>query len=107
MKKIFSKGDVGKEEKDVFSGDKNIEKYVEKKIKERLDEIIKRAKKKSDEMEDEWRQPVVPDVEEIVYYIDGEEQEEVPVAKVNRKKPRPYMSYAEFVVNEVEKERKK
>lgn len=90
------------------AGDKDMERYVESRIKKRLDEILQRAKEKSDEMEEEWREPVTSDVTEISYYVDGEEQEEIePVPLEKKKKPRSYMSFAEFVLKEIEKERKR
>lgn len=90
-----------------FSSAEELEDYVDERVRQRLDEILARAKERSDEIEEEWRDPDAPNIDEVEYYVEGEKIEKPePESIERRKEPRPYMSYAEVVLDEVKKARR-
>ena len=76
-------------------------------MKNKFEEILKKARKKFLELEEEWSNSPLP-IDEINYYVEGEEEKIIePKSERKIKKPRTYMSYAECVLEQVEKEKEK
>ena len=86
--------------------DIELDENTKKLLKGKLKSILKKAKEEFDKIEEEWSNHKVT-VEDITYFIEGERQEVIEPEKLEKGRPRPYKSYSECVLDEIEKEIKK
>lgn len=86
--------------------DIELDEKTKKLLKGKFKEILKNAKDEFDRIEQEWSNYKITS-EDVSYFIENEEQDEVePTQLETRRKPKPYRSYSECVVDQIEKEMK-